>query len=391
MTVQTRLRAAAGTSQADDAAEAGAAAARAAVEGLDGERPALVIVYSSVRYELSAVLEAVRRHVGDVPTVGATSSGQLVNGSFVPVGRGVSVLAMTAGRYRFGTAAVTSIGADLDAAGVALAQAARRSLDGPHLPHAALLLLTDDHGGDQQQVLRGVHRVTGASVPIVGGVASDDLLHRRTSLFHGEEVLHDAAVAVWMEAERPFRVGTVHGWRPTGTPLIVTRSQGSRISEIGGRPARDVYREQLGAGGERVGDEPLIEVSRSHPFGLLQPDGSTVIRIIIWTEAGSLVTNGPVPEGSAVQVMGGSADDLLAIVPEVARAALEGVEPAGALLAFSCAVRYRVFGDRAASEARLLQEAAGDVVSFGFYTFGEFARTRGVLGFHNASVTALAL
>ena len=218
MTVHTRLRAAVGTSQADDGAEAGAAAARAAVEGLHGERPALVLVYSSVRYELSMLLRSVRRHVGDVPTVGATSSGQLVNGSFVPVGRGVAVLAMTAGPYRFGTAAVTSIGADLDAAGVALAQAARRSLDGPHLPHAALLLLTDDHGGDQQQVLRGVHRVTGASVPIVGGVASDDLLHRRTSLFHGGEVLRlhmPVAANLLRQRRQRHRLRVIVGIQPS--------------------------------------------------------------------------------------------------------------------------------------------------------------------------------
>lgn len=390
MTVQTRLRAAVGTSEADDGAEAGAAAARAAVEGLHGERPALVIVYTSVRYELSAVLASVRRHVGDVPTVGATSSGQLTNGSFIPVGRGLCVLALTAGPYRFGTAAAP-IGADLDAVGVELAHAAQRSLDGPHLPHAAMVLLTQDGIGDHQQVVRGVHRVTGASVPIVGGVASDDLLHRGTSLFHGDEVLRKAAVAVWVEGERPFRVVTMHGFRATGTPLIVTRSQGARIIEIGGRRALDVYSEQLGVDGDRLEDEPLVDVSRRRPFGLLQPDGSTVIRVVIGPEGGSLVTNGSVPEGSAVQVMGGSLDDHLSFVPDVARAALEGVDAAGALLAFSCGVRYRILGVHAATEARLLQEAAGDAVSFGFYTYGEFARTCGVLGFHNASVTAVAL
>jgi hypothetical protein len=397
MTGQTRLRAAVGTSQADDGAEAGATAATSAVEGLHGERPALVIVYASVRYELSAVLRAVRDAVGDALTVGATSSGQMVDGSFVPMGQGVAVLAMTAGPYRFGTAAVSPIGADLDAAGVELAQAAQRSLDGPHLPHAALLLLTAAFGGDQQDVVRGIHRVAGARVPIVGGAAGDDLRFSEMSLLHGDEVLHDAAVAVWIEGERPFRVVTGHGWRATGTPLIVTGSRGGRITEIGGRPALAVYREQLGTEVERLEHEPFFMVTMGHPLGLLQPDGSTVIRVIGDPEAvgeadpDSLVTNGPVPEGSAVQVMGGSAADLLAVVPDLARAALEGVDNAGALLAFSCGVRQAMLGPEVASEARLLQDAAGDVTTFGFYTYGEFARTRGVLGFHTASLAAIAL
>jgi hypothetical protein len=337
------------------------------------------------------VLRSVRDVVGDVPTVGATSCGQMVEGSFIPMGGGVSVLAMTAGPYRFGTAAVSSIGADLDAAGVDLAQAAQRSLDGPHLRHAAILLLVAAFGGDQQQMVRGVHRVTGASVPIVGGAAADDMLFRETSVFHGDEVIRNGAVAVWIEGERPFRVVTVHGWRPTGTPLIVTGSQGPRITEIGGRPAMAVYREQLGADVGRLEHEPFFSVAMCRPFGLLQPDGSTVIRVIGEPEGDSLVTHAPVPEGSAVQVMGGSPDDLLAIVPDVARTALAGVEAAGALLAFSCGVRHTIFGPRVASEARLLQEAAGDAITFGAYTYGEFARTRGVLGFHTASITAIAL
>jgi hypothetical protein len=391
MTTQTCLRAGVGTCQADDGAEAGAAAAQAAVEGLHGERPALVVIYASVRYDLSAVLRSVRERVGDALTVGATTCGQLVDGSFVPMGGGVSVLAMTAGPYRFGTAAVSPIGADLDAAGAELAQAAQRSLAGPHLPHAAILLLSGAFRGDQQEMVRGVHRVTGANVPIVGGAAGDDLRFSETSVIHGDEVIPNGGVAVWIEGERPFRVVSVHGWRPTGTPLIVTGSQGPRITEIGGRPALAVYREQLGPDAERLEHEPFFRVSLCRPFGLLQPDGSTVIRVIGEADGDSLVTSAPVPEGAAVQVMGGSAADLLAVVPDVARAALEGVEGAGALLAFSCGVRHTIFGSQVASEARLLQEAAGDAVTFGFYTYGEFARTRGVLGFHTASVTAIAL
>ena len=58
---------------------------------------------------------------------------------------------------------------------------------------------------------------------------------------------------------------------------------------------------------------------------------------------------------------------------------------------FSCAARAMIFGERAPEEARLLQSAAGDVPTFGFYCCAEFARTAGVLGTHNATLTAVAL
>ena len=47
--------------------------------------------------------------------------------------------------------------------------------------------------------------------------------------------------------------------------------------------------------------------------------------------------------------------------------------------------------DRAAEEAQVLQAAAGAVPTVGFYSYGEYGRTRGVLGTHNATLTALAL
>jgi hypothetical protein len=46
---------------------------------------------------------------------------------------------------------------------------------------------------------------------------------------------------------------------------------------------------------------------------------------------------------------------------------------------------------REGEEAALLHKAAGPVATFGFYTYGEFARTTGVSGYHNATITALAL
>jgi hypothetical protein len=61
------------------------------------------------------------------------------------------------------------------------------------------------------------------------------------------------------------------------------------------------------------------------------------------------------------------------------------------LLAFSCAARAMIFRDRAPEEAARLQAAAGDIPTFGFYCCAEFARTAGVLGTHNATLTALAL
>jgi hypothetical protein len=97
------------------------------------------------------------------------------------------------------------------------------------------------------------------------------------------------------------------------------------------------------------------------------------------------------PSGSAVQVMSGTADTLLDIVEDVAGTALDALSDAAVLLVFSCAARMVIFGERVPEEARRLQSASGSIPAFGFYCCGEFARSLGVLGTHNATLTALAL
>ena len=89
--------------------------------------------------------------------------------------------------------------------------------------------------------------------------------------------------------------------------------------------------------------------------------------------------------------MTGTPDMLLDIVESTTARALETHPEAGLLLAFSCAARATIFGDRKPEEARRLQAAAGRVRVFGMYCCGEFSRTTGVLGTHNATLTAMAL
>lgn len=374
-----------------NAAEAGREAATRAVEQLAGAEPAVVIVFTTPQYDLSALIAGVRSVTGSAQLIGATDSGEMVAGQHLGFGGGVGVLAMTAGPYRFGLASAADIKGNLDQVGQALARNSR-SAAGPS-PHAAILLLADCLAGDLQQLVQGVYRVTGPRIAITGGAAGDELKFEKTFVFHDDQVIPSGAVALWIASERPLPVITRHGWQPVGIPLLVTRSQGTEIVELGGRTAAVAYEEQLGLAPGQLSAEDFWGTSIMHPFGLLQSDGTAVIRVARSKDGeGRLKIQGCVPPtGSAVQVMGGSIDDLLAITDEVVANSLADHQEAGALLVFSCAARAVIFGSRAREEAERLQAAAGAVPTFGFYCCGEFARTAGVLGTHNATLTALAL
>jgi hypothetical protein len=387
----SRLRAGTGISVEQDAKIAGRQAAMAALGELEGAEPALVIVYAAVKYDLVSLLGAVRSVTGSAPLVGATTAGHFASGRLVKGKSGVAVLAMTSGPYRFGVASAADIGNDLDAAGQALARASRAAA-GSTLPNGAVLLLADGLVGDHQQLVKGIYRVTGPGIPTVGGAAGDDWRMTDTFVFHDDRVLEHGAVAVWIASEDPGAVAVGHGWSAASVPMLVTRAEGTQIIEIAGRPAGEVYAEVLNcgeqpkAGGAASGDPVL------HPLGLLQPDGSVVIRIPTFHGVDQpLRTFAPVPAGCAIQVMSGSPESLLEQIPVVARAALRGCRDPGVLLAFSCCSRYLSLGERISEEPPLIQAAVEGVPTFGFYTYGEFARCNGVLGLHNATLTALAL
>jgi hypothetical protein len=374
-----------------DAFAAGRDAAASAIAGLAGGTPALIIVFTTPRYDLPALIRGIRSVTGVTPLIGATGSGQIVRGQHIGFGGGVSVLAMTAGPYRFGLASAPDIKGNLDQVGQAIARASRTEA-GPS-PHAAILLLVDCLAGDLQELVQGVYRITGPKISLTGGAAGDELQFKETFVFHNDQVISGGAVALWIASDHPLPVVTRHGWQPVGVPMLVTRAEGTEIIELGGRPAAIAYEEQLGISPGQLSYEKFWATSIIHPFGLLQPDGRTVIRVArSKNELGALRIQGCVPPvGSAVQVMSSTTETLLDVAKEVAGEALANHQDAGVLLVFSCAARAVIFGPRTIEECRRLQAAAGEMSTFGFYCCGEFARTAGVLGTHNATLTALAL
>src|SRR5690348_15954672 len=98
----SRVAAGIGASEVADARTAGREAAANALGELAGASPALVIVYSSIRYDFAELLAGIRELTGATPLVGATSCGHFFDGRLVDAGEGVAVLVLSTGDYHFG-------------------------------------------------------------------------------------------------------------------------------------------------------------------------------------------------------------------------------------------------------------------------------------------------
>jgi hypothetical protein len=379
-----------GHSTALDAQLAGHEAAQRALEQQQDAK--LVVVFSSDTYDFDTLLGAINEESGGAPLIGCSTAGEIATTGASDAS--VVVVALGGDGFSVSTSAATDASQDLRGAGASVAACTWEVED---RPHRILMLLTDGLAGDQQEIVRGVHGVVGAGVPLVGGCAGDGLKMRATYQFHGGEVLTNAVVGAAIASDAPLGIGVRHGWRRVGAPMLVTKSAKNRVYTIDDKPALDVYLERLDPPAEARDDAAAFtQFALTHPLGLSRRSGEEHVRFIGETnfEDRSLGCIAEVPQGGMVWLMEGDDASVLRATESACADALEplqGRAPLG-LFAFDCIARRGVLGDEGIQQEvdRVATSAEGAPVA-GFYTYGEIARTHGVSGFHNQTLVVLAV
>ncbi len=378
-----------GQSSDRDAGRAGQAAAAGALVAEDAQ---LMLVFCSHSYDLNELLGAINRRSGGVPLIGCSTAGEIATNG--PGDAGVVVTALGGPGFAVATASAVNASENLRAAGSEVAECVS-GLNGH--PHRALLLLTDGLAGDQQEIVRGAYGVIGASVPLVGGCAGDDLKMSTTYQLHNDLVLRNAVVGAALGSDAPLGIGVRHGWRRVGEPVVVTGSTNNRVHTLNDRPAVDVYFEHLDPPPDARRDPAAFtRFALTHPLGLSARSGEDHVRFVGEAnfDDGSLGFIAEVPQGALAWFMEGDDASVLEATGAAcadALAPLDGQPPLG-LIAFDCIARRGILGDKGISKevSRVAQSAGGAPVA-GFYTYGEIARTHGQSGFHNQTLVVLAV
>jgi hypothetical protein len=376
-----------GSSSTPDPREAGREAAQAALTGPDAR---LLVVFASDAYDLEAVLAAIREVTGEVPLIGCSTAGEIASRG---VGDRSLVVMAFGGDFAVSTATASVADVGLREAGAHVAAAAAGVA---HKPHRVLLVLSDGLAGDQQEVVRGAYSVLGATVPLVGGCAGDDLRMERTSQLHGTAVLHGSVVAAAIGSDAPLGIGVEHGWRPVGEPMLVTDSDGTVVRTLDDEPALDVYLRRLGAPAEAHSDPAAFtRFALTHPLGLSRRSGEEV-RMVAEADfaARTLTCIASVPRGGLAWIVEGDEQSVLEATDAACRSALDalGGHPPLGLMAFDCIARRGVLGDPGiVREVERIAAHAGSAPVSGFYTYGEIARSSAAGGFHNQTLVVLAV
>jgi hypothetical protein len=341
---------------------------RAAEQAVDGRVASLLLVFAPTSCDLERLLDGVRSCASHGTVIaGCTSMGGVVAGYPDPPASGVVVVALGGP----GLHVRAQVGRNVSARRREAGAEAASSVAGLKAPRRICLLLCDGLVGDQHEVVRGAYGVLGATVPMVGGCAGDDLTYTRTQQFLGDragvEILTDAVVGVGLGSAGGFGVGIAHGWRKVGEPAVVTSSSGGRLFQLDGRPALDAYLDWIGA------DRTLH-------------DGDV--------GDGSLLCLADIPQGALAWLMEPDDEALVEAAASSCAQAIEnldGARPQGLLL-FNCGVRKVMLGEAGMQrELAAVAKVGGDVPFGGFFTYGEIARTRGARGMHHLTVVTLAM
>jgi hypothetical protein len=383
-----------GHSKEEDAATAGA---RAAAEATAGRAAALLLVYCSIGADLPRLLDGVRDQAVDgTVIVGCTTLGQIVGPPCGSASEGVVVAALGGS----GLEVRARVGRNVSARRREAGGEAAAGISELTREHRVCLLLCDGLVGEQHEVVRGAYSVLGATVPLVGGCAGDDLTYSLTHQFIGDrsrvEILSDAVVGVALGSDAKLGIGIAHGWRKVGEPMIVTSSNGGRLFQLDDLPALDGYLSRIGADRSLMDDiKAFRHAAFTRPLGLSRRTGED-IRVVHAGDLGdgSLLCLADVPQGALAWLMEVDDESLIAagaLSCAEAVDSLDGQPPVGVLV-FDCGARKIMLGeDGMRREVAAMADAACGAPLAGFYTYGEIARTHGARGMHHLTIVTLAL
>ncbi len=354
-------------------------------------RPTLLVIFASPQVALEGLMKAAAEALPGVTAIGCTTAGEFTEAG---QGKGQFTAWLLGGDDLVAAAGIaTGLRADVERA---VAEAIPKLADDRDRPHRTAIVLLDPLSGNGEEAALLTSMTLGPTVRLAGGAAGDDLAFKQTLVACGTKVASDAIVVAVLASKRPLGIGVQHGHAPLSKPLTVTRAKGAVVYELDGRPAYDVWREEVRAAGVEIGPHPPPDIGAQllrYEVGLIAGANEYKIRAPLSVGADrSLSFACGLPEGAVVRVTQSVEEKQIEsarAAAERARKALGGANVAGALV-FDCICRDLILGQRFGSAVKEIQAVLGAPLA-GFETYGEIAMDLGQSsGFHNTTTVVLA-
>lgn len=379
------------------------AAAREAVAqalangGID--QPSFVFMFATVGYDQSAIVKAVREATGGAPLTGCSAEGVIVQATPDESNFALAVLTVRTDQIRFQNGLTTGMQVGTLDAGRAIGNA----IDPNGLPDARVLFLFPDGVTvDFDSLREGLEERLALDrfLPIVGGTAGDNWKWVKTYQYYNDEVVTNGAAWALFSGDIRLVTAVSHGCVGLGVKHKVTRSEGTKIFELDGRPALEVVREYMAV--EELDDWAAATVSLPLGFEAADDlagydDDGYIMRVMtsMDEETGSVTIPTHIRTGATISM---HRRDYQKTIDGVNRLADELIEQLDGhvpkfVFQFECCGRGKNFlrDEQKLQLLQRLRERLPDVPWFGCYTFGEIGPVAGRNWFHNYTSVVAAL
>ncbi len=223
-------------------------------------------------------------------------------------------------------------------------------------------------------------------IQIFGGVAcSNDITSADSCVFSKGGEYSDKSFIIIFYGGEDFHVDSrkVTGWKPLGRKFHITKSDGNILYELDGIPAYNVYQKYLNI----KNDDNFFYNTLEFPL-FYEHNGTAILRAPVASNAdGSLSMSSNLDVGSVARISYGDPATIVQNIKEDSRKICE-FQP-DVLHIFSCAARRTFWSSQGpAYELRSLRDIAS---SLGFFSHGEFLRTKGSLNEHSVTLVIAAM
>lgn len=236
------IRAGVGLSTDEDTERAAQEATATALDraGLETADWLLVFATSVHRPSYSRMLGVVSSEARSSNLVGCSGIGVLTSDGEIEGGPGIAVLAVASDTMSATPLLLRGLADYAD-----FATAATGTVDRTSARASDLVLLLPDPVQIQLDGLTRVLEAAHGSVPMVGAAPSEDGTLGATFEFCGEEIVSGGIAGLRLRGEFVHTVRITQACQPLAEPCIVTRSAGSLLYQVDGRPALTVLLEQI--------------------------------------------------------------------------------------------------------------------------------------------------
>lgn len=253
-----------------------------------------------------------------------------------------------------------------------------------------LFIISEGSSVNGSALIDGLEKIKKTSIGLSGGLCGDDDLFEKTLTSYNENPKEGEIVAIGFYGETlEITSSNYGGWTPFGPERIITKSIGNILYELDGKPALDLYKTYLGEKANELPKSALL-----YPLSVrTTEDSEPLVRTIlnIDNDENTMILAGDVPEGSKVQLMMSSVDDIANGAFHAAELAKKGREKGPELaLLISCIGRKLVMDQRTEEEIEEVKSVIGDNTFIsGFYSYGEMAPFSGQdqCKLHNQTMT----